>query len=53
MSCTKDGNPCDPESLVCRFNPKETEPYYINESTGQKTPFKNMKCSNFKKEAKP
>lgn len=48
MSCKLDNKKCDSDSLICRLNPNETEPYYFNQF-GEKSPLINSKCSNYAK----
>jgi len=49
--CEHDKEYCDGNSLICRLNPVDTEPYYITD-LGKKVPFKNNKCAAFHKEEK-
>jgi len=49
MSCKIDLKPCDSGSPICRLNPNVKEPYYYDQSSGQKRIFLNRECSNFKK----
>jgi hypothetical protein len=47
-TCKVDGLRCDGEGMVCRFNPDDTHPVFIDDM-GHCRPLFNRSCSNWRK----